>query len=474
MRTHLLFASLAAIAAGQSVSSARADDTPVSFDTGIWRRPNLLGDMGGLRNVLGTAGITVQLGEVSEVLGNVSGGLKQGATYDGLTTLVLQMDTQKAFGWEGGTVNVSGLQIHGRNLSQYYLDNLQTASGIEASPTTRLWEVWYQQSFLAGAFDVKIGQQSLDQEFITSTGSALFINNAMGWPMLPTVDMYAGGPAYPLSSLGVRFRGQPMDNVTVLGGVFQDNPPGGPFYNDSQLRGSSRWGANANLRTGALFIAEAQYAVNQPVVGQSDGGTHPIGLPAVYKLGLYYDTAAFPDQHRDTAGRSLASPNTTGVAAQRHGNGMVYAVADQALWRPDPEGAQVLGVFARVMGAPGDRNLIDFSMNAGVTLKAPLPGRDNDTLGVGFGVAQLSGGAIAFNRDQNAYGTNAYGTASVPVRSAETMVEVTYQGQVTPWLQVQPDFQYVLRPGGGIVNPYNPTRRLGDEAIFGVRTTVLF
>jgi porin len=32
----------------------------------------------------------------------------------------------------------------------------------------------------------------------------------------------------------------------------------------------------------------------------------------------------------------------------------------------------------------------------------------------------------------------------------------------------------VFRPGGGIPNPNNSTQRVGDEAVFGVRTTITF
>jgi len=40
----------------------------------------------------------------------------------------------------GGIFNVSGLQIHGTNLTQRDLQTLRFASGIEADDTTRLWE----------------------------------------------------------------------------------------------------------------------------------------------------------------------------------------------------------------------------------------------------------------------------------------------------------------------------------------------
>src|SRR6195952_2909691 len=228
--------------------SAAADS---GFGTNLWTRGNLLGDMGGLRTFLGSYGITIGLSETSEVLGNVTGGTHTGFAYDGLTLMNLGIDTQRAFGWEGGTFNVSALQIHGRNLSTDNLLALQTASGIEAQGTTRLWELWYQQSFQDGRFDVKFGQQSLDQEFIGSQGSSLFINTMMGWPMLPSADLYAGGPAYPLSSLGIRFRANNLGPFSVLGGVFDDNPPGGPFDNDSQLLGAERTGTRFSLSTGA-------------------------------------------------------------------------------------------------------------------------------------------------------------------------------------------------------------------------------
>ena len=123
------------------------------------------------------------------------------------------------------------------------------------------------------------------------------------------------------------------------------------------------------------------------------------------------------------------------------------------------------------MGGPSDRNLISFSVNAGANLKAPLPGRDTDTLGIGFGVAKVGLYASGFDKDVNFYGTSPF---PVPVRGMETFLEVTYQIQVTPWLAVQPDFQYILNPGGGIANPNNPEQRVKNEAIFGVRTAVTF
>jgi porin len=440
------------------------------FMTNLWTRGNLLGDLGGVRTALGNVGISIGLQETSEVLGNVTGGVHRGAAYDGLTEMSLGIDTDKAFGWKGGTFNVSAFQIHGRNLSADNLDNIQTASGIEAQRATRLWELWYDQAFLDGRMDFKIGQQSLDQEFMGSQGASLFMNTMMGWPVIPSFDLYAGGPAYPLSSLGVRLRGQVGNNITLLGGVFDDNPAGGPFDDDSQVRGAEQSGTKFNLNTGALFIAEIQYALNQPGTGQMQRpGESTGGLPGTYKLGGWFDTANFPDQHFDTTGLSLADPNSTGNPRYRRHNWSIYGVADQMVWRPDADSPRSVNVFTRIMGAPGDRNFISFGLNAGVTLKAPLPGRDDDTFGVGYGLAQVSGAAGELDKE-TAFFTGAY----TPRRGSEQFIEVTYQYQAAPWWTLQPDFQYVFMPGGGIANPNNPTQRIGNEAIFGLRTNIVF
>src|SRR5471030_3015507 len=432
--------------------------------TGLWERSTLFGDMGGLRPWLGNYGVTLSVQETSEYLRNLSGGVSREGAYDGLTQATVQVDTSKAFGLPGGTFNVSGLQIHGRNLSQHTLLTLQSASGIEADASTRLWELWYQQSLLDGRVDVKLGQQSLDQEFMISQYATPFMNATFGWPVLPSVDLPSGGPAYPLSSLGVRVRAKPADAVTVLAGVFDGNPAGS---NTGDPQKQNSHGTNFNLGNGALFIAEMQYAINQPPADPK--APQPGGLPGTYKLGFWYNTQNFADLQHDTNGLSLANPASNGIPASHRGDYSVYAVADQMIWRPSADSPQSVGVFARVMGAPGDRNLVDLGVNAGITLKAPFKGRDNDVAGLAVGYAKIGANAQGLDRDTASFSTPGY-----PQRSAETIVEATYQYQVAPWWQLQADFQYAFRPAGGIPDPANPSARVHDEAVVGIRTVVNF
>jgi porin len=121
------------------------------------------------------------------------------------------------------------------------------------------------------------------------------------------------------------------------------------------------------------------------------------------------------------------------------------------------------------MGAPGDRNLVDLGVNAGVTLKAPFKGRDNDMVGLAVGYTKIGSHAQGLASDTASLTTPGY-----PSRSAETIIEATYQFQVTPWWQMQADFQYAFRPAGGIPNPEKPSERVGNEAVVGVRATIVF
>jgi porin len=448
-------------AAAPAAAAAPADQANAA-PTGLWQRSNLFGDMGGLRPWMGNYGVTFGLQETSEYMNNLTGGTHRGGAYDGLTQFGLGVDTQKAFGLPGGIFNVSALQIHGTNLSERNLQTLQFATGVEADAGTRLWELWYQQSLLGGKVDVKVGQQSLDQEFMVSQYAGTFMNATFGWSVLPSTDLPGGGPAYPLSSLGVRVRATPTDAITVLGGVFDGNPA--PGTGDPQKLNPS--GTTFNLHNGALVIGEVQYAINQPSSNPND--PKPSGLPGTYKLGFWYNSNSFADPGYDTTGLSLANPASTGIPAKHGGDYSIYAVADQMVWRPSADSPQSVGVFARIMGAPGDRNVVDLGMNAGVTLKAPFKGRDNDVVGLAVGYAHIGSHAQDLANAQANY------TPGYPSRSAETILEATYQYQVAPWWQLQADFQYVFSPGGGIPDPENASQRIGDEAIVGLRTTIAF
>ncbi len=427
---------------------------------GVWDRANLFGDLGGVRTRLADRGITFGLTESSEVFGNPTGGVHRGATYEGLTQFGVGIDAEKAFGLVGGTFNATGLQIHGRGLSLNNLgNNLNTVSGLEAGRGTLLFELWYEQVLFDKKLAVRVGQLAADQEFMISQYAGLFLNHTFGWSTFPSADLPSGGPSYPLAAPGVRVKYVPRDDVTLLGAVFNGDPAG-PGRGFPQERDPS--GTAFRLRDGVFVIAEVQYGTNQ--------GEGAAGLPGTYKVGAWYNSQNFADQRRNASGASLADPaGVDATGRNRRGNYSLYALADQLVWRKEGAKDGGAGVFLRVMGAPGDRNLVNFYADVGVTYKGLIDGRDSDTVGLGVAYARISDTASKLDSDTARFTGGFY-----PVRRHETVLEATYQVQIAPWWQVQPTAQYVFNPNGGVPNPRNPAKRLGDAAVLGLRTTVTF
>ena len=442
-------------------AAAGSGGDPLAFVHNISRDAALFGDMWGLRPALAKLGMTLTVQQTSEMMGNATGGTGRAVLYQGLTTATLQMDTQRAFGWNGGLFNASALWVGGGNLSTKTLQTLQTASGIEADPGLRLWELWYQQKLFSDKVDIKIGQQSLDQEFMVTQNGSYFVNTMFGWPMLPSANMPGGGPAYPLSALGVRVRTHLNDSLTLLTGVYNGSPvssiDGDPQRNNAH-------GVNFLIGQGVLAIAELQYSYPSPNTLVEAGQSDP--LARTYKIGFWYDSWKFASQQWADDGTLLADPNSSGNPQILRSNYAFYAVADQMIYRFPDDADRNINVFIRPMFTPiQDRNLISFSVNAGVTMHEPFYGRDDDTFGLGMGYTHVTSGARGSDMQTLVFNPGTY----VPIRSGETYFEATYQYQPLAWLQIQPDIQYVIYPGAGLANPNNPTKRIGNELVFGLR-----
>jgi porin len=61
------------------------------------------------------------------------------------------------------------------------------------------------------------------------------------------------------------------------------------------------------------------------------------------------------------------------------------------------------------------------------------------------------------------------------LRNYELVVELTYQAQIVAGWTIQPDFQYIFHPGGGVIDPLNPfVGRIPDATVFGLRTAISF
>jgi porin len=415
----------------------------------------LLADPGGLRAALWERGFKYQMNYLGDLLGNQSGGLRRGTAYSSRLELVLDGDLEKAVGWSGAAVHANAYLINGSGLSRSYVGNLTTVSNVEALPATRLYEVWVEQKLANGKIAVRAGQLGADTEFATSNYASLLMNGTFGWPVIHASDLPAGGPSYPLATPGVRLGFYPTDRLSVLVGLYNGDPAGSSNP-DPQL--ANRHGLNFRVSDPSFLISEVQYKYGDD--------KSPGGLSGTAKLGAWTHFGKFADQRYDASGLSLALG--AGDARQRRGDRGVYGVVDQQLYRLADDPAKGVGVFARIAGAPSDRNLVDFYADAGVLVSGMIPNRPDDAVSAAVGYARISRAAVALDQDMIV----ASGI-SAPVRSSELLLEATYSAQIAPGWTLQPNIQYVVRPNGG-VDANNPARPLRNAAIVGLRTTFKF
>ena len=191
-------------------------------------------------------------------------------------------------------------------------------------------------------------------------------------------------------------------------------------------------------------------------------------LPVTFKPGgCYHSSHRFQDQRFDTAGVSLASRASSGVPLNHDGDRGVYGVVDAMLYRARTGGT--LSAFARLGGgSPGDRNLIAFEGDAGLSYKGLILARADDTAGIAFGMARIGASARGLDQDIRYFS----GNPTFPVRNFEAVLEVTYQAQVTPWLMLESDVQYVFHPAGNVLNADGSIRR--DALVLGLHSVLNF
>jgi porin len=417
----------------------------------------LTGDWGGLRPYLERKGVVFNLNYTNDFLSNVRGGIGPGSVLIGVFQPQLDIDLQKLLGWQGGHFHTHGLVTHGPFFSQTYLGNILAVSNLEAGPVARLYSLWYEQSAFNDRLSVRFGLMSADSQFLQSKTAANFINNGISWPTFLAANLPAGGPAYPLPDPGIRVRIKPTDDLAFQAAVFSGDPSGGDGSNQSQPLPT---GTVFSFRGGTFVIAEASYLPNQ--------GKEAKGLPGAYRIGGWWHTSPrFGDQRFDNTGQSLASPTSTGIPLNHTGDQGFYGVIDQMLYRVPGTEDQGLSAFFRAGGVPNDRNLISFYADGGLLYKGLVPRRPDDKIGIAAAYARVGNNARGLDQDIGFFGNFLY-----PVRSGETAIEMMYQAQLAPWWMLQPELQYIIRPGGGVLNPDGSFRP--NAWVIAVRSSLNF
>jgi porin len=233
------------------------DDKPADPDTGESTVEEKT--LGLLPNPLQKYGVKFAATYIGEGLGNASGGLKQGAIYEGRLNLAVDVDLEKLAGIDKLTFHANMFQIHGDGLSRSNLQNFFVVSGIEALPSTRLYEAYFEKQWGNKKVSLRFGQLAADSEFFNTKYTDVFTNASMGWPAITSLDLLSGGPSPPLAAMGARLLVNVTDQLSVLGGIF-DGDQAGSGPGDPQER--NRYGVNFRINDPPLLLGQIQYAWN--------------------------------------------------------------------------------------------------------------------------------------------------------------------------------------------------------------------
>lgn len=397
--------------------------------------PPDLADPGGVRAAFASRGVTFAVNYIGEVFGTASGGFHQGTYYDGRLEVAVTAGMEKVIGWKGLTFFANGYQIHGDSITGHDLGALMPVSYIEATPATRLFEMWFEQKLLDDKLSIRIGQIAADSEFILSEGGGLYINGTWGWPSITAADLPQGGPAYPLATPGVRVAFAPTDNLTLMTGVYNGRPAG-ECPDDADPQRCNDHGFDFPTGDPPLWMFEGTYKYE---VGN---------LPGTVKLGGWHQEGDSPL----LLDPSIIKDSTRGL----------YAILDQMIYRlpgKDPKG---ISFFGRVIGAPEDRSFVDMYWEAGLTFSGMVPRRADDVFAIGYAHTGISGDERALERANNAPVISDY----------EALLELSYTAHIVPGFSIQPDFQYFWNPGGHVEDPNEPGKAVKDAAVVGIRTLI--
>ena len=363
-------------------------------------------------------GIDLFFDYTGEVMSNVSGGDHTGTGYNGLASFGIEADLGQALGWEGVTMRLSGMDLHGSGIDSHVGD-MMGVSNIEGYGSVRLYESWVEKSFAAETLHLRLGLLLADEEFSTLDTTGPFLNATFGWPEFISMNTVNTGPAFYIPALGVRLLWEPNETWYGQVGVYDGDSFDSPVGDDRV----NRHGLHLELGNGqgTFGMAEVGYRHNQ--AEDADG------LPGMYKLGGWWHSGQFDD---------------FSGGASHGGTQGVYGSAEQMVYRE--YGDQGLVLFLRVGFAPEDRSEVDTSFQVGASYVGLVPGRDIDTAGLGLSHAHISG--------------------DLPGRTAETVIELAYDYVMSDDFTIQPSVQWVGDPGA--------TGELDDALVLGLRVYLSF
>ena len=362
-------------------------------------------------------------GAATEVL---HGGAQRGGAYTGSLHLRLLAKAPASSDWAGTSALVDVRTLHGGHPSALVGD-AQGVSNIEGPHGTDIHELWVQHNFQDSGLSLLAGIYDLNSEFYRLQAAGLFLNSSFGIGPEFSQSGIEGPSIFPRTSAGVRVSSRLAPGVVVRGALLD----GVPVVRPDGARGVFRPG------DGLLGVGEVAF-LSRP--DEADDGHSDVrrrqgrfsALPPYQDklaFGLWRYTGALPTVD------AAASDPSSALASVKGRSAGAYAIGEWRIIGREATPSRTLSAFAQLGTASSATNRFGSYVGAGLVGTGWIPGRETDQLGLS--VASARNGA-PYAQSQAALGQ--------PVTHAETTIEASYLMQLTPWLTLQPDLQYVIHP----------------------------
>jgi porin len=371
----------------------------------------------GYGQTLADDGITFASRYNGEFAANPSGGERQGAEFTGEINLGADFDLSKLVGLQGGTIHVLFTDRAGNNLAAKSINNSTSVQQIYGNGQTyQLTTFTYEQQLFNDLLDIVVGRTDIADDFVVSPFYCDFQSNAAcGNPSFLGDDINVGPSYYPTSVWGGRVQVNPTPNIYVKAGIYQ---------NDPNINADAGHGFNWSTSNSDGFqtAAELGYANTEPGAAEPDQ----------YDVGVEIDRT-----HYKVPFYNAAQPN-------QFGRSIVYAQAQKMLFQPIANSPEGLYAFAvGMIGLTGSKQPSNFSAEAGAVYQGIIPSRPLDYAGLMVNELHYNNRYLNYYYDQRL----AEGGTQRPNKNL-IMMELNYTAQLTGWLNVTPNLQYIVNPDG--------------------------
>jgi porin len=417
------------------LARAQPYDVPATWGGDLSTRPRLTGDWNGLRDELGKKGVVLDVDLLMTPQSVISGGRRTGGNLWGNVDYTLNVDTEKLGLWPGGFLKIEGDTGFGSNVFRISgaIVPVNTAALLPAPDdrTSALMNLTFMQ-FLSpqlGLFAGKINTLDLSETEFYGDYRTQFMNSAFNFPM--TIQQV------PLSAFGGGVIALPREDITLSAMAL--DPSGTPtsdnlgkaFSDGVMVVGSGQltvkpFGLVGHQSLGFTWNDEQRFSLNQDPSNIAllllQDRFPRLANPGPVLNGIlqqFFPALLTPTQPANRASSSWS---------------MNYGF-DQYFWQPDGDPKHGVGLFFGFGASDGNPNPVQYSFLTGIGGKGVIPGRPDDSFGIGIAQTQFSSAFLSFLRQKLNLGLQ-----------HEDAVEMYYSAAITPWLTATGDLQ-IIDPG---------------------------